>query len=145
MLTKWNIFSTLQLRSNWKESALRIQKKSYSNWNLPYNCYCMDFIFDLPFTGNSTWSNCVESWFLEPPDTLNQKPFSPSVKQCNISEFNWKHGQIQLLCYLWAVMFMEADRFAYKSIRIHRGRFAGTTLVDSPTLKKNVLINTLTG
>ena len=26
---------------------------------------------------------------------------------------------------------MEAGRFAYKSIRIHRGRFADTTLVDS--------------
>ena len=46
----------------------------------------------------------------------------------------------------------EAGRFAHKSIRTHRGRFADTTLLDSHTSKsfrlhwkENVLINTLTG
>ena len=35
----------------------------------------------------------------------------------------------------WRTIEREAGRFAYKSICIHRGRFADTTLVDSHTKK----------
>ena len=48
-------------------------------------------------TGVSTDQTVAESPFLEPPDNSNQKSFPSSVKSCNISEFNWKYGQIWLL------------------------------------------------
>ena len=103
---------TLQKRCQvWRRHSLEMQTLfHFARLFVNAQLFCMIFLStalspkksDRAQRGDQT----VESPFLEPPDNSNQKSFPSSVKSCNISEFNWKYGQIRLFSWLQAVIFI---------------------------------------